>query len=104
MPQRRSIRRIVRNRVARQVAAEQQLPRGRQKSRDSASSVKFLVVFALYLAVGLGWNHGNFARLLPGDQDPLVGVEALVGEQNVSVQLGQQYTAPSRSQASPRVR
>jgi hypothetical protein len=59
-----------------------------------ASFVKFLVVFALYLAVGLRRNHGNFARLLPGDQDPLVGVEALVGEQNVSVQLRQQYIGP----------
>jgi len=32
--------------------------------------------------------------LLPGDQDPLVGVEALVGEQNVSVQLRQQCIGP----------
>jgi hypothetical protein len=59
-----------------------------------ASFVKFLVVVALYLAVGLGRNHGNFARLLPRDQDPLVGVEALVGEQNVSVQLRQQDIGP----------
>ena len=59
-----------------------------------ASFVKVLVVVALYLAVGLGWNHGNFARLLPRDQDPLVGVEALVGEQNVGVQLRQQYIGP----------
>jgi hypothetical protein len=28
------------------------------------------------------------------DQDPLVGVLALVGEQNVSVQLGRQYIGP----------
>ena len=56
--------------------------------------VKFLVIFALYLAVGFGWNHGNFARLLPGDQDLLVGVEALVGGQNVSVQLRQQCIGP----------
>jgi len=59
-----------------------------------ASFVKFLVVVALYFAVGLGRNHGNFARLLPRDQDPLVGVESLVGEQNVSVQLRQQYIGP----------
>jgi hypothetical protein len=59
-----------------------------------ASFVKFLVVFALYLAVGFGWNHGNFARLLPGDQDPLVGIEALVGEQDISLQLRQQYIGP----------
>jgi hypothetical protein len=32
--------------------------------------------------------------LLPRDQDPLVGVEALVGEQNVSVQLRQQCIGP----------
>jgi hypothetical protein len=59
-----------------------------------ASFVKFLVVFALYLTVGLGRDHGNFARSLPRDQDPLIGVEALVGEQNVSVQLRQQYIGP----------
>jgi hypothetical protein len=59
-----------------------------------ASFVKFLVVFALYLSVGLGRDHGNFTRLLPRDQDPLVGVEALVGEQNVSVKLRQQYIGP----------
>jgi len=59
-----------------------------------ASFVEFLVVFALYFAVGLGWNHGHFARLLPRDQNPLVGVEALVGEQNVSFQLRQQYIGP----------
>ena len=59
-----------------------------------ASFVKFLVVFALYLTVGLGRDHGNFARLLPRDQDPLVGVEALVGEQNAGVQLRQQYIGP----------
>jgi hypothetical protein len=32
--------------------------------------------------------------LLPRDQDALVGVEALVGEQNISVQLRQQYIGP----------
>ena len=32
--------------------------------------------------------------MLPRKQDPLVGVEALVGEQNVSVQLRQQYIGP----------
>jgi hypothetical protein len=32
--------------------------------------------------------------LLPGDQDPLVGIEALVGEQNVSFQLRQQHIGP----------
>ena len=32
--------------------------------------------------------------MLPRNQDPLVGVEALVGEQNVSVQLRQQYIGP----------
>jgi len=59
-----------------------------------ASFVKLLFLFALYLAVGLGWNHSNFTRLLPGVQDPLVGVEAFVGEQNVSVQLRQQDIGP----------
>jgi hypothetical protein len=59
-----------------------------------ASLVKLLVVFALHLAIGLRWNHGNFTRLLPGVQDALVGVEALVGEQNISVQLRQQYIGP----------
>jgi hypothetical protein len=59
-----------------------------------AGFVEFLVVFALYLAVGLGRNHGNFARLLPGGENPLVGVEALVGEQNIRVQLRQQDIGP----------
>jgi len=58
------------------------------------SFVKVLVEIALYLAVGLGRDHGNFARLLPGDLDPLVGVEAAVGEQNVSFKLWQQYIGP----------
>jgi hypothetical protein len=59
-----------------------------------ASLVKLIVLFALHHAVGLRWNHGNFTRLLPRDQDALVGVEALVGEQNISVQLRQQYIGP----------
>ena len=59
-----------------------------------ASFVELLVVIALYLTVGLGRDHGNFARLLPRDQDPLVGVEALIGKQNVSVQLRQQHIGP----------
>lgn len=58
---------------------------------EMASFVEFLVVFALYLAIRLGRNHGNFAHLLPGNQDPLVGVEAFVGKQNVSFQLRQQH-------------
>ena len=59
-----------------------------------ASFVKVLVVVTLYLAVRLGRDHGNFACLLLGDQDPLVGIKALVSEQNVSLQLRQQYIGP----------
>ena len=59
-----------------------------------ASFVEFLVVIALYLTVGLGRNHGGFACLLPRDQNPLVGVEALVSEQNVGIQLRQQHIGP----------
>ena len=60
---------------------------GEEVFNQMASFVQFLVLVALYLAVGLGRNHGNFARLLPRDQDPLVGVEAFIGEQNVRAQL-----------------
>jgi hypothetical protein len=58
------------------------------------SFLEILVVIALYLAVGLERDHRNFARLLPGDQDSLAGVEALIGEQSVSFQLRNQYINP----------
>ena len=61
-----------------------------------ASFIEILAVFALYLAVGLGRDHPNFARSLPRDRNAMAGVEALVGGQNVSVQLRRQYIGPFR--------
>jgi hypothetical protein len=71
-----------------------ELELGEEVFNRMASFVKFLVVFALSLAVGLGRDHSTFARSLPRNQDPLVGVETLVGERKVSVQLRQQSIGP----------
>jgi hypothetical protein len=57
---------------------------------QTARFVKFLVVVALFLAVGPKQNHGNFAGILPENGGPLIGVESIVGEQNGSVQLRHQ--------------
>ena len=43
-----------------------------------ACLVEVFVVFALNLAVGFGRNHRYFARLLQGDQNPRICIEALV--------------------------
>jgi hypothetical protein len=70
------------------------LESGEEVFNHVTSFLEILVVIALYLAVGLELDHGNFARLLLGDQDSFAGVEALIGEQSVSFQLRNQYISP----------
>ena len=53
--------------------------------------VEFLVVFALHLSVRFRWNDGLFSSLLQRFEYPFVGVEALVGDHCVGLQLRQQY-------------
>jgi len=56
-----------------------------------ASFIQFLVVLTLHLAVGLGWNHRGLSRLLPRNQNSLVGIKAFIRQQDVGLQLGQQH-------------
>ena len=56
-----------------------------------ASLVEVFVVISLDLAVGFGRDRRSLARLLPGNQNPLVCVKAFVGEQDVSLKRWQQY-------------
>jgi hypothetical protein len=55
------------------------------------SFVKLLVVIPLHLAVGLGRDKDNLARPLPGNHNPLIGIEAFIREQAVGFQLWQQH-------------
>jgi len=58
------------------------------------SFVKVFVVFALELAVGLGWNDRDLSRRRQGNQHSLVGIEAFVAERDVGFQLRQQHVGP----------
>ncbi len=53
--------------------------------------VEFFVVFALDLSVCLGRDDGLFSGLSEGFEHPLVGVEALVGDDRVGFELRQQH-------------
>ena len=52
--------------------------------------VKFFVVVAFVLAIGLGWNDGGFAGFFERVDDALVGIEAFVGDHDVGRDLRQQ--------------
>jgi hypothetical protein len=54
-----------------------------------ACFVEIFVIVPLNFAVSFGWNHRDLACLLPWNQDTLVGIEALVGKQNLGFQLRQ---------------
>lgn len=64
---------------------------GEEVFNQMACFVKVFVVFALNFAVGFGRNHRHLARLLERNQNPRIGIEALVGKQNLSLQLRQQH-------------
>ena len=72
----------------------EELEFGEEVFDQMARLVEFLVIFALEFAVGFGGNHRYLARLPQGNQDPLIGVEAFIGEQNVGLQLRQQNIGP----------
>lgn len=55
---------------------------------------EFLIVIPLYLTVGLGRYNCCLARLLQGNQDTLICIEAFVGEQSVGRNLRQQHIVP----------
>jgi hypothetical protein len=67
---------------------------GKEVFDQVTSFVKVFVVFALDLAVALGWNDRDLARLLQGNQHSLVGIEAFVAEQDAGFQLRQQLVGP----------
>jgi hypothetical protein len=54
--------------------------------------VKVFVVVALVLAIaiGFGWDDGGFAGFFQRLDDPLVGIEAFVGDHDVGLDLRQQ--------------
>ena len=56
--------------------------------------VEVFVISPLVFTVGFGGNHRNLTRLLQGNEDPLIGIEALVGEQDVGFELRQQGISP----------
>lgn len=53
--------------------------------------VEFLIAISLYLTVGLGRYHCDFAGSLQGDQHTLIAIEAFVGEHDVRFNLRQQH-------------
>jgi hypothetical protein len=57
---------------------------------EVARLVQGLVVGARVLAVGLGRDHGRFARLPQRSDHPLLGVERLVGDQGIRLEPRQQ--------------
>ncbi len=66
-----------------------------------ASLVELFIVFPLHRAVGLGRNHRNLSGLLPGNQNPLVRIEASVGQQDVGLELRQQRIGPFQIASLP---
>jgi hypothetical protein len=63
---------------------------GEEVFNQMARLVEVLVIFALDLAVGLGRNHRDLTRCLERNQNPLIGIEAFVGEYDVGLELRQQ--------------
>ena len=67
---------------------------GKEVFDQVSSFVEFPVVIPLHLTVGFWGYDCGFARLLQGNQDPLVGIEAFVGKHDVSFNLRQQHIRP----------
>src|SRR3954447_24287725 len=67
-----------------------------------ARLVEILVVGAGVLAVGLGRGHRRPAGPSEGLEHPLLGIEGLVGDQRVGLEVGQQRVRPGEVVLLPR--
>jgi hypothetical protein len=67
-----------------------------------ARFVKFLIVLALLLAVGLGRNDCRFPGLLQSRKDTLVGIVALIGNDQRRRESRQQHIGPLQITSLPR--
>ena len=63
---------------------------GEEVFNQMARFVEFLVILALFFAVGFGRDDRRFARFLQGNQHPRIGIESLVGDHRFGFQLRQQ--------------
>ena len=64
---------------------------GKEVFNPVARLIEIPVVFALDFAVGFGRNHRHFARLRQRNQNPLIGIEASIGEHDVGLHQRQQH-------------
>jgi len=69
---------------------------------EVARLVQFLVVEALNLSITLGRNDERFSGRKQRLDDALVGIESLVGQQSVSLHLGQKHIGASQIMGLPR--
>jgi hypothetical protein len=74
--------------------ARKEFEPGEEVFNQMTRFVEVFVISPLVFTVGFGGNHRNLTRLLQGNEDPLIGIEALVGEQNVGFELRQQGISP----------
>jgi len=75
---------------------------GEEVLDEMARLVQDRVARTQVLAVGLGRDHRFFARLLQRAENPLLGVERLVGDQRARLEPGQQGIRALQAMRLPR--
>ena len=64
--------------------------------------IEVSIILAWDFAVPLRWNHDGLTRLLPRFNHPLIGIIALVRDEGIGFQSGQEFVRSRQAAGLPR--